>query len=560
TVEGVTAVIDSGLARVPTFDPATGMDRLERVQIARDSSDQRAGRAGRVRPGICIRLWSEMEQRALQPRTLPELARVDLAPAVLQLLCWGEPDATAFPWLESPPARALELALDTLRRLGALHAHGVTALGRELARIPTHPRLALLLLEGARFGVADRAAKAAALLSERDPFQRPRGPVPTPDACDSDVLERVFALEVFERSRTTSFGFGDLLPQRARFLMRAARQFERLVDSNAAQGSEDVDPDEGLLRALFAGFSDRLARRRERGSPRAQMVGGRGVCLAPGSGVTEPDLFVCVDIAGGSKEHSVRLASAVDVEWLDPDRFEEASEVRFDSQRERVVGRRTRRWDGLLMSETERPVEDSEAAATLLVEAAEGKLERVVDRSEKDLAGFLARWACLREWLPELDLAACDDTLFTGLLPTLAANRHSFADLRRAPWLDSLRGLLSHQQAQALKRDAPERLQIPTGDHLRLTYEVGRPPVLAARIQELFGLLETPRVARGRVKVLIHLLAPNRRPQQVTDDLESFWRNTYPLVRKELRTRYPRHAWPEDPFSARPERRPRRRK
>ena len=581
TVEGITAVVDSGLARVPSFDPHTGLDRLERTSIARDSADQRSGRAGRLGPGLGVRLWSEMEQRAMAPRTAPELERVDLAPAVLELACWGESDPFAFPWLEAPSADRLEGALTALRRLGAIGpgpigtpgrpgpaagapgvSTGATELGRRLARIPAHPRLGRLLVEGARLGVPGRAARAAALLSERDPFVRDRRDSggTTVGAWDSDVLERIVALEDFEDRGRTDFAFGRLPTGRARFLLRAAQQFARSVEGIERDEALRYDGDEAFLRALLAAFPDRLARRRGPGSDRAQMVGGRGVRLGRESGVTEPELFVCIELGGSASEPFVRLASGVEEDWLDPEFLEEGIECAFDPATERVEGQRIQRWNGLLLRATEHAGVDPDVASRLLVEAGRDALERVVDRREPELESLLTRWMFLREEVPELQLPPCDDGAFIELLESLAAGCRSFADLRRAPWLASLAGRLSHEQSRALEREAPERLEVPSGSRLKLTYEAGRPPVLAARIQELFGWTETPRVARGRVKVLIHLLAPNGRPQQVTDDLDSFWRNTYALVRKDLRARYPKHAWPEDPLSAPAERRPRRSK
>jgi ATP-dependent helicase HrpB len=230
-------------------------------------------------------------------------------------------------------------------------------------------------------------------------------------------------------------------------------------------------------------------------------------------------------------------------------------EVAFDPERERVVAWKRTRFEDLVLSEAEAPP-PREDAERVLLQAAAGQLDRALPLDDPDVASFLARARCLRDWMPELGLPAFDAEDLAQLLPALATGKRSFAELRRAPLLDVLRGALSWEQLQALEREAPERLEVPSGSHIKVDYEPGRPPVLAARIQEMFGLAETPRLAVGRIPVLMHLLAPNYRPQQVTHDLRSFWENTYPQVRKELQGRYPKHAWPEDPWSAKPQRKP----
>jgi ATP-dependent helicase HrpB len=568
TVEGVTAVVDSGLARELLFDPAVGLDRLKLVPISRASADQRAGRAGRTRPGLCVRLWSEIAHRARPEQTEPEIRRVDLAGAVLQLLATGEKDVLRFPWLEPPREATVAQGLALLRRLGALDDGGVTPLGRALAKLPVHPRLGRLLVEGQRHGQAERAALAAALLSERDPFLR--GPDAPPDTgrhrSRSDVLDRVEALEEYEGEWAA--GHGALNRTAARFILRARDQLVRsLRDAHtsptrqrglALAGASGLD--EAILRALLAAFPDRVARRREPGGRRGVMVGGRGVVLAPSSAVTESELFVCVDVDASKTDAWVRQASAVQRDWLPPESVRVATEVAFDGEAERVMARRRVRYEDLLLEESPAALPDGEEVARVLCSAAAERLGRVLPAEDSAAGLFLLRLRCLRGWMPELGLPAFDDAELRELLPWLCPGRRSFEELRRADWLGALRGRLTHAQVQAVEREAPERLEVPTGSRIALKYEVGRAPVLAVRIQEVFGLRDTPRVAGGRVRVLLHLLGPNYRPQQVTDDLASFWANTYPQVRKDLRARYPKHAWPDDPLSAPPQRGPKRRR
>ncbi len=551
TVEGVAAVVDTGLARVLTFDPGVGLDRLKVVPVSRSSAEQRAGRAGRTRPGVCVRLWGASAHLGRREQDEPEVRRVDLAGAVLQLLGLGEADATRFPWPEPPAAAALARSLELLRCLGAADDNGVTQLGRALARMPVHPRLGRLLVEGRRLGCPERAALAAALLSERDPF--PRAESGPRHATASDVLDRVEALEAFERGATPAA----LNRAAARFVLRARDQLMRSAVGQAVPDGSRLPADEALMRALFAAFPDRLARRREPGGNRGVMVGGRGVRLAPSSGVTEPELFLCVEADAGGAEALVRQASAVRREWLPAERLTSAVEVSFHPALERVEGRKRLRYEGLVLEDV--PAEpDADTAARVLAAAAIEQIERVLPPTDSPAGAYRTRVRCLREWMPELGIPALAADGLNEVVTGLCHSCRSFGDLRGADWLGAIQGLLTHEQRRAVEVHAPERLEVPSGSKIALRYEETRPPVLAVRVQEVFGLRETPRVAGGRVRVLLHLLAPNYRPQQVTDDLASFWANTYPRVRKELRARYPKHAWPEDPLSAAPERRPRR--
>jgi ATP-dependent helicase HrpB len=549
TVEGVTAVVDSGLARQLIYDPSVGLDRLELVNISQASADQRAGRAGRTQPGICIRLWSEVSHRSRPAETEPEIRRVDLAGAVLQLLSLGEKVET-FPWLDPPNEHAARQAMELLDRLGAIANDNLTDLGRSMPRLPVHPRLARMLLEGARHGVLRQAALAAALLSERDPFRRGLVPHATP----SDLLDRMEAVEG---------GLSQLGPLNrgaTRFILRARDQLVRLTEPEAlATGGGTVANASGsdaIGRSLLAAFPDRLCRRREPGSGRGVMVGGRGVKLAPSSGVTAAELFIALDVDAGQAETVVRMASAVDREWLPPDRLVESIDVEFDEAAGRVVAFKRVRFDDLVIAEKAANAPNEELVTTALAEAAMRNIDRVLPPPYSPAGQFRTRVLCLCSWMPNLGLPEYNDADVREILTWLAPGCRSLDDLRKRDWEQAFRDKLTHAQRQAVEREAPERIEVPSGSHVAVKYEEGRPPVLGVRIQELFGLTDTPRVADGRVKVLMHLLGPNYRPQQVTDDLASFWANTYPVVRKELRVRYPKHAWPEDPLTALPQRRP----
>ncbi len=559
TIDGVTAVVDSGLARVLRYDAAIGLDRLELERISRASADQRAGRAGRTAPGVCWRLWSEGEQRSLDEDDEPEIRRVDLAGAALQLHSWGENDLSHFGWYEAPADSALARARALLERLGAVDARGVTTpLGRRMAAMPTHPRLARLLLAGEEFACAERAALAAALLSERDPFLRSRERRGARHVSDSDLFDRVRALEEFEDFGALSSEVGELERNAARAVLRVKDQLVRMVRSD-----ERPQGPAALARAVLAAYPDRLAKRRAPAERRGVMVGGRGVALSEDSAVADAELFLCLELDAGKRgeraEAVVRIASSVERDWLPAERISSAVAVLFDERSERVNALKRVLFDDLVLEEVQAGLPDDDEPARVLAEAAAKRFERVWPKDDKDVERFVARVRCLAQWMPDLGLPSFDDASLAAALPELCRGRRNFEDLRRAPWLDALRARLTYAQLQVLEREAPDKLRVPSGSEIRIDYEVGKAPVLAARIQELFGLAETPRIAGGRVGVLMHLLAPNHRPQQITEDLRSFWNNTYPQVKRELSRRYPRHSWPDDPWSATPQRRPTRR-
>jgi ATP-dependent helicase HrpB len=527
TVPGVRIVVDGGLARRPRRDPGTGLDRLDTVAISRASADQRAGRAGRTAPGRALRLWTEREHRARDDFDPPEVQRVDLTGPVLQLMAWGA-DPRRFGWFEPPPAEAVESALALLADLGAVDpAGGLTALGQTLAGLPLHPRLGRMLVVGAELGHAADAALAAAILAERDVGRR------ADVASGSDVLDRV----------------DDVRAGRAdgRAALRVARQLERLVrDGGGAVGGE-----EALGRAVLAGWPDRVVRRRTPDSDRGRMVGGRGVRLDPASAVTAAELFVAVSAADepGEPDARVRVASAVERSWLTED---VAVEVGWDAEADAVRARRVHRYRDLVLASHPTRV-DGEAAARCLAEVAARDPEAAMPASE----GFQSLRARLR-FLEARDGErwAID---WAGVAAEVCRGCGSLAALRRADWVGATRDALGWVQWQELQRRAPERVAVPSGRSVALDWgAAGGEPVLAVRIQELFGARDTPTVDDGRVRVKLHLLAPNGRPQQITDDLGGFWVRTWPEVRKELRARYPKHAWPEDPLTAAPQVRPRR--
>jgi ATP-dependent helicase HrpB len=553
TVEGVTVVIDCGLARQMEFDASVGLDRLRQVPISKASADQRAGRAGRTQPGICIRLWDEPGHRSRPDHTEPEIRRVDLGGAILHLLALGEADVSKFPWFDAPRPEAVTQSLELLELLGATTNGALNDLGREMASLPVPPRLARLLLEGVRLGVPERAALAAALLVERDPFLRDSDQA-NRTSTSSDVLDRIEALELHERTGQTRFPMGELHRGSARMLLQARDQLLRGL-APLAPGGRGVggEGDDELLRAIFAAFPDRLCKRRAPADRRAKMLGGRGVKLAPQSAVNEAELFVAVDVEAGGAESFVRWASAVERAWLPPKEVRTVVDVSFDDSAEKLVARKQTRFRDLILDETSSHIADEDAAAEAMAAAARKRWAKASPAPDSPAGEFLVRLKCLNSWRPDLELPSFNDATLQELLPQLCRGMRSLEAVRSGPWLEVLKGSFTYSQLQTLDREAPEKLTVPTGNAIRLTYEEGRPTVLAVRIQEIFGWMETPRIAGGKAKVLLHLLAPNYRPQAITDDLASFWANGYAIARKELRMRYPKHSWPEDPLTAEPQ-------
>lgn len=557
TIPGVSAVVDTGWARMMQFDAAHGLNRLELRPISRASADQRAGRAGRTGPGQCLRLWSEASHRARPAAETPEIHRTDLSGAVLSLRVWGESDLDAFPWFDRPTAAAMEHAQFLLRAIDALGDDGVTGLGRKMSRWPTAPRLARLILAAEEHRCLSAGCLAAALLSERDPFLSGRRTAAR-HVSESDLADRVAALLEFQRSGRLETDFGALHRGGAQTILQAAQQHERIAKSDSNSADDRSEWTSRLGQSILAAFPDRLARRREPRRRRGVMVGNRGVRLADASAVTDAELFVCLDVDSAGEEALVRSASAVDPAWLSGRHKSTRVDLEFDPVAERIQARHRLLWFDLVLQEHPTGLDRDTDVTEALAAAAVEHWPRVFPPDDAAVLQLIARVQCLHEWLPDAGFPAWTVAELQALLPDLAAGCRSFRELRAAPWAMFLRQSLTPSQQSLLDREAPERLTVPSGSRILLNYAPGRAPILAVRIQEVFGWKVTPRVASGRVPVLLHLLAPNQRPQQVTDDLASFWTTAYQQVRGELRRRYPKHAWPEDPWTAQAQSKPQR--
>jgi ATP-dependent helicase HrpB len=574
TIDGVATVIDSGLARSASFDPRRGLDRLELRRISRASATQRAGRAGRTGPGRCVRLWSEREQRGLDESDSPEVHRVDLCASVLALHAWGVADPGRFAWFESPARDRLDAAERLLVELGALDPEGrrITPLGRRLLDLPVHPRLGRLLVAAASDGFPREGAELAALLSEKDLVLNAtgRGPGIRPQPSGRGSSDLLLRLDLLAEAGRARFAPGlrawGIDPAAARQVSRVAAELTRWGRRLSGPSSTAApEPDElTMLRWIVLAYPDRVVRRRGPSDATGVMVGGRGVRLSPESVVREAEFFVALDPReqrrGGTREALVGIASALRVEWLEelfPASLRRERAAQLDEARQRVIGVNTLWYRDLLLREDRSAPLDPETASATLAEALRPRAEEFFHRDEA-AAQWLARLELIRRAMPEVAWPDFDDRALGELLAGACAGKRSVEEVGRVPLVPLLRGRLTFAQGRMLDDLAPEALTVPSGQRIRLSYAIDRPPVLAVRLQELFGWTETPRVAAGRVAVVLHLLGPNFRPVQITEDLGSFWATTYFQVRKDLRARYPKHSWPEDPLTAKAEAKGRR--
>jgi ATP-dependent helicase HrpB len=555
TIEGVTAVVDSGLARVLRHDHGRGLDVLRTEPISLASAEQRRGRAGRTGPGVCYRLWTLVEQRAMPAFDEPEIRRVDLAGAVLAVRAFAARDPRAFGWFEAPDEAALARADALLGQLEAVGADGrLTATGRELLELPLHPRLGRLLVEARRRGIGGAGALLAALLSERDVL-RPDDHAPEQQL---DLLHRFELLVAAARddfADATSRRLG-LDPNAVRAVARAWRQI---------RSTNRLEPatTEALACCALAAFPDRVALRR--GEREAVLAGGAIVQLGtgPAAGAFASDLWLAVDVQqsarGAQARTYVRAAVPLERDWLaavHPALVTVRNEVEIDAARGRATAVRRTRYADLLLDERRGGDVDRHQARARLGELLARDPWRFLG-GQKELRRLLARLAWLRAAAPELALPELDDAAIGALAADLAGDT-SLEPLRDADLLPLLRARYREPLAR-LEREAPERITLPSGRSVPIDYGAEGGPAVAARLQEWFGVARVPQIANGRIALTVHLLAPNQRPVQITRDLGSFWQNVYPQVRSELMRRYPKHSWPEDPLRAPAERRPGRR-
>jgi len=563
TIEGVVAVIDSGLSRVASHSPWSGLPRLRVEKISRASAIQRAGRAGRTRPGRCLRLYTRADFEARKEHDVPEIRRLDLTQTRLELAALGN---VAVPWLEAPPEAHMTASEGLLRRLGALDDTGhVTDTGRAMLRFAVHPRVARVMVEGWRRGAPDETCIAAAILSEGDPraASRARFGDTRIDDRATDLSDATALVELFQEAQEAQFSPGALraagLDSRAtNAIARAASQLARACPTGELPPRAS-DSDGAVRTALLAGYPDRVARRVRAGGRQLALAGGGSAELSPASVVRDAEWLIAIDAeerrGGGHGNDAaqrtragvvVRLASAIDPEWLIdlfPADVQERREVTWDPEAERVMTRETLSWDGLVLYASEPASVPSDDSSRRLAEAA-----LAAGPAGFAAPGALDTWLARVRFASSIDptLPAPDDDAVRTALSQLCAGRTRFAELRDAGLLDALRHALGARLAD-VNRLAPERVVLGGGRSVGVRYDSGKPPGIASRMQDFFGMVDGPRVANGKVSLVLELLAPNGRAVQVTTDLAGFWQRHYPALRKELMRRYPKHAWPEDP-------------
>jgi ATP-dependent helicase HrpB len=555
TIEGVSTVIDSGLARRPRFETATGISRLETARISRASANQRAGRAGRLEPGVCYRLWSKAEQEALLPFTPPEIRAADLTPLALELARWGVNDAGSLVWLDPPSEGMLAGARLLLQKLGALDSEErITAQGEAMAALPMHPRLSRLLMAARQHDQIALGCDLAALLAERDLFRRDHRP-----ACGtvSDLLDRLEILQLFRGRQFLPAGVEERV---CRTVDRASRHFAAIMGTAAAVHPEAAIDGACIARLLAPAFPDRIAQEREPESGRYLLAGGQGAILSSRSGVKKTRLLIALEVEGeAGGEARINLATVlprVVLEETFAGQLDWRREIFWDQGEGKVAAREARRFGSLILDSRPIPATEAEAAAALLAGLGGLGLNALGwSKASRQLVArvrFLARVFPGEGW-PDFSRQQLEATAEEWLGPFLSGirSRDGLAGLDPLP---ALAARLDWPHQRRLEEAAPAHLQVPSGHRIALDYDAPEPPVMAVKLQELFGLAETPLVADGRIPVLLHLLSPARRPIQITSDLRSFWEKVYPEVRKELRGRYPKHPWPEDPRRAEPTR------
>lgn len=533
TIEGIKVVVDSGFGRNPAFDPKTGLSGLRTVMISLDSAGQRAGRAGRLSPGVCYRMWSLATQERMPKFRTPEILEADLAPVLLDMAQWGVADISKLSWLDAPPAAALASAADVLHRLGALQGGRITAHGKEIHRLPCHPRIAHMLLKAREGGTLPVAADIAALLEERDPME------------GQDIVDINYRVEALRRFRR-----GEVKDRRFENAEKIAAAYRRLLKVQTENGA--YDPYHAGLLISYA-YPERVAIARPEHAGQFQLANGKAAVLG-----SEDELVheACIAIARlDARKGFGKIFLAAPVNPSDLYTQAEAHDVvAWDTRKGGLIARRELRFGSIALES--KPLRDipEEQANGVITEAVKEEGERLLSFTE-ETEQWQNRMLSLRIWRqdedwPDVSTAELLENSGEWLSPYLAGVKKA-DDLKRIDLLQVLQQSIGYEKQLMLDRLAPRTIAVPSGSHIKLKYFAdGADPVLAVRLQEVFGMLDTPRVNEGRNGVVLHLLSPGFKPVQVTADLRSFWKNTYFEVRKELKRRYPKHSWPEDPLEA----------
>lgn len=551
TVDGVRIVIDSGISKLASVSPWSGRSVLRAENISKNSAVQRAGRAGRQGPGEVYRLYTEARFKSFADHDSPEIQRTDLAPVILDLAALGIGDPSSLAWLSPPPAAAVSAALELLRRLGAISDGRLTTIGQYIADSPLPPRCARVLLEGKRLGIEPHARLAVALLSERDVRTRDQRTNDLPTEA-SDLVERI--------DRVLECDFGKQRPaygiDRSR-LAAVRKVFEQLKPRRIKPEEDDeyLSPEERdtrLAKALLTGFGDRVAKRKtERGSELV-LRDGSSARLSDQSVVRVAPFVIALEVdeqhRGRTTNPIVRLASAVEPGWLldaFSDEVDAMEELAFDANKQRVESVSRLTLGSVTLEESRIPAVPSPQAAQLLFGYAWGQRAQLFGK-DSNVDNLRHRLRLLSQYEKNLNLAPATEWDDEALLRRACEDRTTFAELQQLDFGSWITSQLTPAQHQALHALCPDRVQLANGPSVEVHYENDKPPWIASRLQDFFGQDQTPRILRDKVPLTVHLLAPNKRPVQVTNDLESFWTRHYASVRKELRQRYPKHHWPED--------------
>lgn len=553
TIEGITVVIDSGFARSPRFDIQTGLSRLETIKVTKDAADQRTGRAGRLGPGTCYRLWSEGSHIHLLPNRKPEILEADLAPLMLELGQWGIQNINELLWLTPPPIAAVSQAKELLTQLGALQNNKITARGKEMLQMPTHPRLAHMLIEAAHFeknnpkeNFKALATDIASILEERDPLSKETG---------ADLSLRIELLRKFRTGERVNADKKVL--DRIERLAQSWRKLLKIEPDNSA-------PDVFKIGKLLAtAYPERIAKRIDKTGLRYRLANGRIVKLNETDALAKEEWLAVAHLDAGANEGKIFLAAAFDSNDL----FELAEErqlVSWDKQRGMVVGIIEKRVGNLILeTKALEKIDDAQRIQVICNVIRENGL-KILNWSDTQ-EDLQARVLSLRAWRPndnwpDISNEHLLETLEEWLSPYLLKT-NKLTELQKLDFTQILHSILPWELSQKLDKLAPSKMEVPTGSMIKLSYfNDGSKIEMAVRLQEVFGLFETPTVNEGKNKILLHLLSPGYKPVQITQDLKSFWEKTYFEVRKELLSRYPKHHWPENPLTAEAMRGPKKRK
>jgi ATP-dependent helicase HrpB len=559
TIDGVRLVIDSGLARVARYDANRGINTLLIDKISQSSADQRAGRAGRTAPGVCMRLWSREEHSHRAVQELAEIKRLDLSEVVLTLKSSGVVDLRKFRWLEKPDEISLTHAEELLADLGAIHENKITAIGRKMLAFPLHPRYARMLLAAQEYGCVYQACLVAALTQGRDLLLRNCGK--EVDSVREDLLGEKASSDFWILMRAWSFAFNN------QFRVDACRklgihavtakqvgplfdQFLRIAKDEGLDTRPNEVKDENLQKCILIGFSDRVARRMDQGTLRCELVHGRRGVLARESAVQSSPLFVAAEIReieGRDREVNtiLSLGTAIEVDWLKelfPDDIKSDVHVQYDTREKRVLAAELLRFRDLALAAKRIDPPPGDAAARLLAdEILAGRL--LLPNWDHHVEQWLARLNLLCKECADLQLPAITDEDKKSIIEQLCHGAMSYKDIKEREVKPIVMSWLSAAQRELLDKHAPERLTLPNGRTPKVNYEPGKSPFISLRIQELYDVNQTPKIALGRVPVTVHILTPGMKPIQVTQDLANFWREHYPKIKSELARKYPRHLW-----------------